>query len=105
MDKIIMDYIDFGNCFGTVEWMDQRVQLPDKTQVGYVGPAVRRSSPLDIVFNPTAENFYQSPKIVRRIISMGELRDYLQRMPTDENRTRYTELFDYLKNITCHARM
>jgi len=104
MDKIIMDYIDFGNCFGTVEWMDQRVQLPDKTQVGYVGPAVRRISPLDIVFNPTAENFYQSPKIVRSIISMGELRDYLQRMSTDENRTRYTELFDYLKNIRFHAR-
>src|SRR5260370_41401910 len=42
MDKIIMDYIDFGNCFGTVEWMDQRRQLPDKTEVGYGGPGVRR---------------------------------------------------------------
>jgi hypothetical protein len=27
IEKIIMDYIDFGNCFSTVEWLDQRVQL------------------------------------------------------------------------------
>src|SRR5260221_419710 len=66
MDKIIMDYIDFGNCFATVEWIDQRVPVTGyKTQAGYVGPMVRRISPLDIVFNPTAENFLSSPKIVR----------------------------------------
>src|SRR6266850_6852969 len=63
IEKIIQDYIDFGNAFATVEWKDFRVQQPDKTQVGYVGPAIRRISPLDIVFNPTAENFIESPKI------------------------------------------
>jgi len=105
MDKIIMDYIDFGNCFATVEWIDQRVQVTgDKTQAGYVGPMVRRISPLDIVFNPTAENFLSSPKIVRSIISMGELRELLERMSNDENRVEYERLYDYLKNIRFHAR-
>jgi hypothetical protein len=124
IDKLILDYIDFGNCFGTVEWIDERVEQPgyaaaygpnyfgvvhtDKaypiTQSGYVGPAIRRISPLDMVMNPTAENFQSSPKIVRSIISMGELRNLLQRMSNDENRAEYEKLFEYLKNIRFHAR-
>ncbi len=104
MEKIIQDYIDFGNCFATVEWVDQRVEQLDKTQAGYVGPAVRRISPLDIVFNPTAENFMQTPKLVRSLISMGELRDLLGRMSNDENQAQYEALFTYLKEIRFHAR-
>jgi len=105
LDKILMDYIDFGNCFATVEWMDQRVMVEDgKTQAGYVGPAVRRISPLDIVMNPTAENFMQSPKMVRSIVSLGELRELLQRMSNDENRAEYEELYRYLREIRFHAR-
>lgn len=105
IDKIILDYIDFGNCFATVEWTDQRVQRQDgRTQSGFVGPTVRRISPLDIVMNPTAEGFLQSPKLIRSVISMGELREMLERMSTDENRESYEQLYEYLKNIRFHAR-
>ena len=105
MDKIIIDYIHFGNCFATVEWVDQRVQLEDgKVQAGYVGPAIRRISPLDIVFNPTAENFQDSPKIIRSLTSMGEMKEILQRMSQDENTDTYMKLFDYLKDIRWTAR-
>lgn len=102
--KIILDYIDFGNCFATVEWVDSRVAQLGKTQAGYVGPAIRRISPLDLVMNPTAENFESSPKIIRSIISMGELREYLQRMSTDENRVAYETLYEYLRDIRFRAR-
>ena len=104
IDKVILDYIDFGNCFATVEWVDQRVQRDDKTQAGFVGPMVRRISPLDMVMNPTAENFLESPKFVRSVISMGELRNLLGRLSNDENKEQYEELYDYLKNIRFHAR-
>lgn len=104
MDKIIIDYIHFGNCFATVEWMDQRVELDNKVQVGYVGPAIRRISPLDIVFNPTAENFQDSPKIVRSLTSMGEMQEMLNRMSQDEQTDDYRKLFDYLKDIRYTAR-
>jgi hypothetical protein len=126
IDKVILDFIDFGNCFATVEWVDQRTEQGNpisahwpspspgivqrdppgssKTQTGYVGPAVRRVNPLDIVMNPTAENFQQSPKFIRSIISLGELRDLLQRLSTDENREEYERLFEYLKDIRYHAR-
>jgi hypothetical protein len=105
VEKIIQDYIDFGNSFATVEFVDMRVEQPDKTQVGYVGPAIRRISPLDIVFNPTAESFIQSPKIIRSIISLGELKEMLERLSNDENREEYEELYKYLKDIRFHARM
>src|SRR5712671_7597596 len=52
LDKCILDYIDFGNCFATVEWTDERIEREDGTvQSGYIGPSVRRISPLDTVFN------------------------------------------------------
>lgn len=105
MDKLIMDYIDYGNCFGTVEWTDQRVLLPDgRTQAGFVGPSIRRLSPLDIVFNPTTENFMSSPKIIRSIISLGEVKALLERQSNDENRQEYEELYDYLLKVRFHAR-
>jgi hypothetical protein len=105
LDKIILDYIDFGNCFATVEWTDQRVLLPDgKTQAGYVGPSIRRISPLDLTMNPTAENFVSAPKIIRSIISMGEVKKMLEKMSNDQNREAYEELYKYLKDIRFHAR-
>lgn len=104
VDKIILDYIHFGNCFATVKWLDQRIEYNDKVQAGYIGPVIQRLSPLDVVMNPTSEDFISSPKFVRSLISMGELRDLLQKMSTDENREEYEKLFDYLKNIRFHAR-
>jgi len=103
MDKIILDYIDFGNCFATVEWIDERVQTSNMTQMGYVGPGIRRISPLDIVMNPTAENFRSSPKIVKSVTSLGELKDLLEKLSTDENRNEYEALWDYFKDLRRNA--
>lgn len=103
MDKCILDYIDYGNCFATVEWLDERVELEDRTQVGFVGPSLRRISPLDIVFNPTADSFYKSPKIIRSLVNIGEVKELLERMSTDENLEEYEELWNYLTKIRSHA--
>ncbi len=104
LDKIILDYIDFGNCFATVEWRDDRVRQPDgNTKFGYVGPTIKRIDPMSIVMNPTCENFQQSPKIVRSLISKGELKKLLGSLTTDENAAEYQELWDYLKDIRAQA--
>lgn len=104
MKKVVLDYIDYGNCFVTVEWIDQRVEQANGIQTGYVGPAARRISPLDIVFNPTAPNFLSTPKIVRSNISLGELKDLLNKMSNDENREEYLALWKYLKEIRTTAK-
>lgn len=102
--KSILDYIHKGNAIVTVEWMDNRTQQKDMTQSGYVGPALRRISPLDCVCNPTAESFIHSPKFIRTIMSMGEMKDHLESLSNDENRDTYQALFSYLKEIRSRAR-
>jgi len=104
MDKVIQDYIDFGNCFATVEWTDMRVQQVDGNQAGYVGPSIRRISPLDLVMNPTAENFMVSPKFVRSVITMGELRDMMENMSNDDTREANIALYKYLKDLRFQSR-
>jgi CheY-like chemotaxis protein len=80
--KIVADYIDYGNAFCTPDWLNQEhpVQGENRHQFGYVGPVARRISPLDIVFDPTAPTFTQSPKIVRSLVSIGEVKEILERM-------------------------
>jgi hypothetical protein len=102
--RLYLDYIDYGNAFCTVDWVDQRIEQPDKTQVGYVGPVLRRISPLDIVFNPIAPSFERSPKIVKSLVSMGEVKEILERLSTSENRQAYEELYDYMVQLRVNAR-
>lgn len=103
--KSIMDYIHKGNAIGTVEWIDERVvDKNGRTQMGYVGPAMRRISPLDCVMNPTSESFIHSPKFIRTIMSMGELKKKLAQISNDENREAYQTLFEYVKEIRMRAR-
>jgi hypothetical protein len=71
---LIYDYIDFGVAFSTVEFVNEQYESEDGNFLtGYVGPKLFRISPLDIVFNPLADNFENSPKIVRKILTVGEI--------------------------------
>jgi hypothetical protein len=99
ISKLILDYIDYGNCFGMPDWEDFTVEQEDKTQVGYVGPIARRISPLDIVFNPTTTSFEKSPKIVRSLVSFGEVKDKLTQFSTPETQEGYEKLWEYLKEL------
>lgn len=101
--KCILDYLEYGNCFVMPEWVDGRVELEGKLQAGYVGPRPRRISPLDIVFNPIAPSFEDSPKIIRSIVSLGEVKELLEGLSTDDNRTEYEELYKYLRKIRSEA--
>tara|TARA_R100001163_G_scaffold13525_2_gene12531 strand:- start:245 stop:1990 length:1746 start_codon:yes stop_codon:yes gene_type:complete len=72
--KLINDYIQYGNCFATVEFARDYTEYEDgERAVNYVGPKLVRISPFDICFNPLASSFGESPKIVRTMMSMGEL--------------------------------
>lgn len=75
MSKLLYDYIDYGNAFATVTFESNWKELADGSVVpDYIGPKVVRISPLDIVFNPTAEDFTKSFKIVRSVKTLGELK-------------------------------
>jgi hypothetical protein len=76
---LLSDWILTGNCFGYVDWQEDIIYKDDfSSAVGYKGPVLRRISPYDINFNPTAPSFKESPKIVRSIKTMGELERLVQ---------------------------
>lgn len=82
MSKLLYDYIDYGNCFSTVDFEASYVLDSQGEKVpNYIGPRARRISPLDIVFNPLAERFIDSPKIVRSLRNVGELKKMAENEP------------------------
>lgn len=97
--KMLLDWIDTGNVIGTVDWIDETQETDEKSKVGYVGPVAVRVSPLDIVFDPLAPDFRQSPKIVRSFVSLGELKEMLSRESTPETAEEIKGLWDYLKDL------
>lgn len=74
ISKLVYDYIDYGNAFSTVDYEASYItnEAGEKV-IDYIGPKIRRISPLDIVFSPIASSFKDSFKIVRSIKNMGEL--------------------------------
>lgn len=90
-DQLLDDFIIYGNCFGTVEWVEDVNELESGEQiVNYIGPRAVRISPFDIVFDPTAAHWVDTPKIVRSIVKLGEVRRMIQEGGNDQ----YKQIFD-----------
>ena len=80
--RLLYDYIDYGNTFATVDFeASYRTDSTGERVIDFIGPKIRRISPLDIVFNPLAASFKDSFKIVRSIKNIGELRLMAQSEP------------------------
>ena len=100
VSQLVYDYIDYGNVFTMPVWIDETNETKDMEQVGYVGPQLRRISPLDIVFDPTANAFSKTPKIIRSIVSIGEVKEMLVASSKDEeDRIANEALYAYLTKI------
>ena len=84
--QLVYDYIDYGNVFANVIYVNEGHKDPytEEQITTYRGPKLVRISPFDIVFNPVATTFKESPKFTRYVKSVGELKkDILYR--TDLN--------------------
>ena len=75
MRKLISDWLLYGNCFAGIEYVTEKAIDPmtGEEVVAYQGPRPYRISPYDIVFNPTAVSFEDSPKVVKIYKSLGEI--------------------------------
>jgi hypothetical protein len=80
--KLINDYIQYGNCFATVDYQRKITEFEDGERiVNYVGPKLVRISPYDICFNPIAAEFADTPKIIRSILTLGEVQRMVETSP------------------------
>jgi hypothetical protein len=85
VSDLIQDWILYGNCFAMVEWEDGFVTKEDGEYIPkYTGPKVVRISPYDICFNPTASSFEDSPKIIKSIKSLGEIKRMIDADPKNK---------------------
>ncbi len=84
VSQLLYDYIDNGNCYATTHYIKEETfdgENTNKKVIGYTGPKAVRISILDIVFNPVASEFKQTPKIIRSIKTIGELTKMAERDP------------------------
>ena len=75
VSQLVYDFIDYGNAIADVEYVDESM-VGDESgfdKSNYVGPRLVRVSPMDVVFNPTASSFANTPKITRKIYTIADL--------------------------------
>ena len=81
VQKCILDWIDYGNCFAMVDFVNETRELDGEQIQGFRGPQMKRISPLDIVFDPTSTEFERTPKIVRELTRISDLALVLEDYP------------------------
>ncbi len=81
--RLVYDWIDYGNCFAMTEFVAEQIKDPLTGEItsGFVGPKIIRVSPLDIVFNPVAATFEDSPKIIRSVKTLASLKTDIEDRP------------------------
>lgn len=98
MSKLLLDYIDYGNAFAMVDFVARyKTDVLGQRVPQYIGPVAQRISPMDIVFDPTANSFYDSFKIVRFVKTLGEISKMVEDYP---DYARYKEYMEHRKNMT-----
>lgn len=83
IETCLRDWIFTGNAFARVDWITKTAKNPitGEEETSYTGPQVSRISPYDIVFNPIASRFDDSPKIFRKLYTQGELHRRAEESP------------------------
>lgn len=100
MRKVIDDLVRYGNCFAQAYYKNDTVDTEEGYLSGYSGPAVKRISPFDIVFNPTATDFEKTPKIIRSLVSVGELLEFLENISDEDQMIASEETQSLLQRRT-----
>ncbi len=77
--QIISDYVLYGNFFLDVSY---EKEYNSYGELVYTGHVINRVSPLDITFDISATNFRSSPKIVRHLIHIADLKNFPKKFPS-----------------------
>lgn len=98
--QLLLDYIDTGNCFAEVDFVHETRYDPEleREVPVYIGPRLKRRSPYDIVFDPTAMSFEEAPKITRSLVNLGDLKLMAEQDPDK------AYLHDVINQLETHRR-
>ena len=101
--QCVLDYIDYGMPFATVDWVDNRTTDANGEKHGFVGPVARRINPMDVLMNPIAPSVQEAPKIVRTWLSLGELKSYMESLTPSDKQEEMEEMYQYLLDVRQHV--
>jgi len=81
---LINDWILYGNCFATVEYVTETATEPLTGELvpAYIGPRIVRLSPYDVVMNLKASDSQHTPYIVRSRTTIGEMEQAIKDNPS-----------------------
>lgn len=99
--RVLQDWVQTGNAFARIRYVREVVgnEIGDIVPI-FEGPMLERISPYDIVMDPRVLCFKDSPKVVRTLISMGELH---RRMEEEPGLQWSKEVFDQVVSFRTHA--
>lgn len=82
VSQMVYDFID-GNVIGDVVWEANYKELENEneTVANYVGPKAVRISPMDHVFDATAVDYQNTPKVTRYLKTIGQLKKDAKNKP------------------------
>ena len=75
--ELINDFVDYGNCFVSV---DYEIERDNQGRIKYKGPTWKRVSPLNIVFNPR-EKFNKGMKIEKAVFHVSDIKEFPKSYP------------------------
>lgn len=82
IEKLVLDYIDYGNVFAMPVFEAKYSNDPTGDKIpSYIGPKLVRINPTDIAFDPTTADFESTPKIIRRVMTLGTLKAEMEDHP------------------------
>ena len=100
--NLLYDWIQYGNCFATVEWSQEyTTKESGEVSANYIGPRLVRISPYDIAFNPTATDFSKTPKIIKSIMTLGEIKRMVDK---DPSKTHWQGILDKMMGARASIR-
>lgn len=81
LEKIVRDWVVYGNCFAGVKWVNETITsaITGEKITTFFGPKLVRISPLDCVIDPEAKTFDESIFITRQIMSIAEFLQHNER--------------------------
>lgn len=84
VDSLLEDYVDYGNCFAMPVFVSETfTNSKGDVKELYRGSKLFKINPMDIYFDPTVVDFSKAPKIIRSVVTLGELKAMVEDLPND----------------------
>ena len=84
VSMLVLDWVDTGNAIATATYVNEKEGPTEESpegRPGYQGPVAVRLPIRNTVFDPLAPRFENTPKIVRTLMTVGDLRKEIEENP------------------------